>query len=182
MSGGTRPEIVSNTACTVIDITRLWDTRLTHMDDPNPLDWGGFQWGPGTNADGSGPTVYLFSDNDVPNIRNNGAPEPKMEFRSSFDPEPHWLDDPTWYDDVTSEVKVQGPDPGEAGFQSVPDTNADRTTDDTRNTRAPEHTTNFRSDLDLEPHSLDGLTWDDGEGRSVMSGVKDGLRLDSTWQ
>ena len=156
------------------------------MDDPNPLDWGSFQWGPGTNADGSGPTVYLFSENDVPNIRDNGAPELTTKFRSSFDPEPHWLDDPTWYDDersVVNEVKVEGPDPGEAGFQSVPGTNAGRTgpavTDDTRNTGALELTTNFRSAFDPEPHSLDGPTWDD-DGRSVMSGVKAGLRLDST--
>ena len=105
------------------------------------------------------------------------------KFRSSFDPEPDWLDDPTWYDDELpmSEVKVEGPHP-EAGFQSVPGTNAGRTdpavTDDTRNTGAPELTTNFRSDLDPEPHTLDGPTWDD-DGRSVMSGVKDGLCLHS---
>ena len=78
---------------------------------------------------------------------------------------------------------VEGPDPGEAGFQSVPDTNADRTgpvvTDDTRSTGAPELTTNFCSAFDPEPHSLDGPTWDDDDGRSVMRGVKDGLRLDS---
>ena len=151
------------------------------MDDPNPLDWGSFQWGPGTNADGSGPAVYLFSDNSVPNIRNNGAPELTTNLRSSFDPEPHWLDDPTWYDggrSMMSEVKVQGPHP-EGGFQSVPGTNSDRTTDDYRNTGAPEHTTNFRSDFDPEPHSLDGPTWDDDDGRSVMSGVKDGLCLHS---
>ena len=96
------------------------------------------------------------------------------------------MDDPAWYEDdgpyfgETSEVKVEGPDPGEVDFQSVPSTNADRTTDDTRNTGAPEHTTNFRSAFDPEPHSLDGPTWDDDDGRSVMSGVKDGLRLDST--
>ena len=64
------------------------------MDDLYPLDWGGFQWGPGTNADGSGPAVYLFLTDDVPNIRNNGALEITTKFRSSFDPEPHWLDDP----------------------------------------------------------------------------------------
>ena len=83
-----------------------------------------------------------------------------------------------------SEVKVKGPDPGEAGFHSVPSTNSDRTgpavTDDTQNTRVPELTTNFRSAFDPEPHSLNDRTWDDDNGRSVMSGVKVGLRLDST--
>ena len=79
-----------------------------------------------------------------------------------------------------SEVIVEGPDPGEAGFQSVPGTNTDRTTDDTRNTGTPELMTNFCSAFDPEPHSLDDRTWDDDDGRSVMSGVKDGLRLHST--
>ena len=158
------------------------------MDDLYPLDWGGFQWGLGANADGSAPAVYVFSDNDV-HIRNNGAPELTTKCRSSFDPEPHWLDDPAWYDDgrwVMSGAKVEGPDPGEAGFQSVPGTNADRTgpavTDDTRNTGAPELTTNFRSAFDPELHSLDGPTWDDDDGRSVMSEDQHGLRLDSTYQ
>ena len=142
------------------------------MDDHRYPDWGGFQWGPGTNADGSGPAVYLFSTDEVPNIRNNGAPELTTEFRSSLDPEPDWLDDPAWYDDrrsVMSEVKVEGPGPGEAGFQSVPGTNADRTTDDTRSAGSPELTTNFRSAFDAEPHSLDGPTWDDAHGLCLDS-------------
>ena len=153
------------------------------MDDPRGLDWGSFQLGPGTHPD-----VYAFSTAEVRNIRNNGAPELTTKFRSSFDPGPHWLDDPTWYEDhgwsVMSEVKVEGPHPEEAGFQSIPGTNVDRTgpavTDDTRNTGAPELTTNFRSAFDPEPHSMDGPTWDDNDGRSVMSGVKAGLRLEST--
>ena len=163
------------------------------MDDPRYPEWGDFQWGSSTNADGTGPAVYLFSYDDVPNIRNNGAPELRTEFRSSFDPEPHWLDDPTWYGDgrsVMSEVKVEGPHPGEAGFQSVPGTNGDRAgpvvTDDTRNTGAPELTTNFRSAFDPEPHSLDGPTWDDDDGRSsdgvTPSEHQHGLCLDSTQQ
>ena len=56
----------------------------------------GAVWGPGTNPDGTGPAVHVFSNNDVPNIRSTGAPE-MTKFRSSFDPEPQWLDDPTWY-------------------------------------------------------------------------------------
>ena len=77
-----------------------------------------------------------------------------------------------------SEVKVEGPHPGEAGFQSVPGTPA--VTEDTGNTRAPELTTNFRSAFDPEQHSLDDRTWDDDDGQLVMSGVKDDLRLEST--
>ena len=150
------------------------------MDGPRYPDWGEFQWGPGTNADGTGPTVYVFSTDGFP---NTGAPH-LTTFRSSFDPEPHWLDDPTWYDDgrsVMSEVKVDGPHP-EGDFQSVPGTNTDRMTDDTRNTGTPELTTYFCSAFDPEPHSLDDRTWDDDDGRSVMSGVKDGLRLESIQQ
>ena len=138
-----------------------------------------FLWGSATETDGKGPTVYVFSDNDV-HIRNNGAPEITTRFRSSFDPEPQWLDDPAWYDDELTmcEVRVEDPHP-EAGFQSVPGTNADKLTDDTRNTGTPELATYFRSDFDTEPHSLDGPTWDDNDGRWVMSEVQDGLCLDS---
>ena len=66
-----------------------------------------------------------------------------------------------------SEVKVEGPDPGEAGFQSVPSKPA--VTDDTRNTGAPERTTNFRSAFDPEPHSLDDPTWNDQHGLCLDS-------------
>ena len=168
------------------------------MDDPRYPELGIIKWGSPTNADGSGPAVYALSDNDVPNIRNGGAPELTTKFCSSFDPEPHWLDDPAWYDDgglyfgETREVKVESSHPGEVGVHSVPGTNADRTgpavyvfsTDDTRNTGAPELTTNFRSAFDPEPHSLDGPIWDDDDGRS-SHGVttredQHGLCLDST--
>ena len=83
------------------------------MDGPrDPEEEGSFQWVPGTNADGTGPAVYVFSTDDVPNTRNTGAPE-LTKFRSSFNPEPQWLDDPTWSDHderslfgaTTSEVK-----------------------------------------------------------------------------
>ena len=156
------------------------------MDGPRDLEDGGFQWGSATNDDGSGPAVYVFSNNDVPNIRDTGTSELTTKCRSSFDPEPHWLDDPAWYGNdgrsVMSEVKVEGPHSGEASFQPVSGTNAHRTTDDARNTGAPELATNFCSTFDPEPHSLDDRTWDDDDGRSVMSGVKAGLRLDSTRQ
>ena len=96
----------------VIDIHRRWDTRLTLMDGPrDPEEEGSFQWGSDTKSDEMGPTVYVFSNNDVPNIRNTGVPERTTRFRSSFDPDPHWLDDTTWYDDdgrsrfMVSEVK-----------------------------------------------------------------------------
>jgi hypothetical protein len=41
------------------------------------------------------PTVYFFSKNEIPYIRNNGAAE--VTIRASFDPDPEWLDDATWY-------------------------------------------------------------------------------------
>jgi hypothetical protein len=55
------------------------------------------------------PTVYLFSKNEIPYIQNLGASE--LTFRASFDPDPEWLDDATWYGwssektRATSEVK-----------------------------------------------------------------------------
>lgn len=95
---------------TVIHIEHWWDTPLRRMDNPCSPEAGGFQWGPGTNANGLGPIVYVFSTDDFPNIRNTAVPELMMKFRSSFNPEPNWLDDPTWYDDgsyvgVMGEVK-----------------------------------------------------------------------------
>jgi hypothetical protein len=64
-----------------------------------------FQWDSRENAEGMAPTVYLFSKNEIPYIRNNGAPE--FTIRASFDPDPEWLDDATWYDseDIRVEVK-----------------------------------------------------------------------------
>ena len=58
------------------------------MDHPRYPEWGSFQWGSATNPDGTGPAVYVFEDNDVPNIGNNGVPEITAKFRSSFGPEP----------------------------------------------------------------------------------------------
>ena len=113
VSGGIRPEIVSDPQRdTVISITRHGKAFLSDIGSPRgPEERISFQ-GSDTNAHGSGPAVYLFSTNDLPNIRNTGAPELTTKFRSSFDPEPQWLDDPTWYDDdgrsrvlETSEVK-----------------------------------------------------------------------------
>ena len=53
------------------------------------------------------PTLYLFSNGDIPNIRNNdnsnnlGAlPPPGLttKLRTSFEPNPKWLDNSTWHD------------------------------------------------------------------------------------
>jgi len=39
--------------------------------------------------------VYVFTNNEAPNIRNSGVLELTTTLRSSFNPEPQWLDDTT---------------------------------------------------------------------------------------
>ena len=84
---------------TVIRVDRDWDTYLTLVDRPREYVPGcTFQWDSRTHAEATNPTVYVFTDNDAPNIRNSGVPELTTTLRSSFDPEPQWLDDAAWYD------------------------------------------------------------------------------------
>ena len=70
------------------------------MDDLyEPEDEGNFEWGSDVDPAGTGhPTVYAFSENPAPTIQTSGAPELMTKFRTSFEPEPAWLDDATWYD------------------------------------------------------------------------------------
>jgi len=57
-----------------------------------------FQWDTRAHAEATNPTVYVFTVNDTPSIRNSAVPELMTRLRSSFDPEPQWLDDAAWYD------------------------------------------------------------------------------------
>ena len=71
------------------------------MDDPyeEDEDVGNFKPGSHLVAAGTGqPTVYAFTHNEGPTIRTSGAPELMTKFRTSFEPEPAWLDNATWYD------------------------------------------------------------------------------------
>ena len=58
----------------------------------------GIQWQSQTHLEATYPTVYVFTNNDAPNIQKSGVPGLTMKLRASFRPEPYWLDDATWYD------------------------------------------------------------------------------------
>jgi hypothetical protein len=75
-------------------------TYLEALEGPDyERDAGTFQWDPPTEAEGMGkPIVYAFMDNKAPNILNSGAPELTTKLRTSFEPDPEWLDDTNWYD------------------------------------------------------------------------------------
>ena len=65
-----------------------------------------FEGDSGTDAKGMDPTVYVFANNDIPNVRNSASRELMTIIRTSFDPVPQCLDDCTWDDEHTSsEVK-----------------------------------------------------------------------------
>ena len=99
----TPPEMISDPQPEpVMHISRSWGTNLTVVDRPrDPGYAGGFQWDSGTHTDtdteGMDPTVYVFSNDDNTNTRNSGALG-LVKLRTSFEFEPQWLDDPTWYD------------------------------------------------------------------------------------
>jgi hypothetical protein len=87
----------------VAGIYRHWFIDLTAVDNPSELgNERTFQWDSRENAERLAPTVYLFSKNEIPYIRKLGASE--LTIRASFDPDPEWLDDATWYEQ-SSEVK-----------------------------------------------------------------------------
>ena len=68
------------------------------MDEPRDYeDACTFQWDSRTHAEATNPTVYVFTDNDDPNIWNSGVPELTTTLWTSFDPEPQWLDNAAWY-------------------------------------------------------------------------------------
>ena len=66
------------------------------MEGPHPGEASSFKRESGTDTEGMDLVVYVFSNNNTLNTQNSGAPE-LMELRTSFEPEPQWLDDPTWY-------------------------------------------------------------------------------------
>ena len=67
-----------------------------------------FEWDSGTGDEGMGPTVHVFTNNDISNIRNSGSRELPTIVRTSFDPDPQWLDDSTWDDEHTSREVQDG--------------------------------------------------------------------------
>ena len=95
------------TGNTVTHIRRIWNTDLTVLDGPyDPGYECTFEWDSGTDDEGLDPTVHVFTNNDIPNIRNSGSRELTAIVRTSFDPVPQWLDDSPWDDGhISSEVQ-----------------------------------------------------------------------------
>ena len=95
------------TSNTVTRISRIWYTDLTAVDGPcDPGYECTFEWDSGTDGEGMAPIVYVFTNNDILNVRNSGSRELMAIVRTSFDPVPQWLDDGAWDDEHTSsEVK-----------------------------------------------------------------------------
>ena len=95
------------TGNTVINFMRIWGIDLTVVDGPSDPEYEcTFEWDSGTDDEEMDPTVYVFTNNDIPNVRNSGSRELTTIVRTSFDPVPQWLDDGAWDDEHTaSEVQ-----------------------------------------------------------------------------
>ena len=77
------------------------------MDGPSDLGYEcTFECDSGTGDEDMDPLVYVFLNNDGPNVRDCGSLEITTILRTSFDPVPQWLDDGTW-DDEHSSREVQ---------------------------------------------------------------------------
>ena len=97
------------TSNTVTRISRIWRTDLTVVDGPyDPGYECTFEADSGTDAEGVDPLVYVFTNNDIPNVRNSGSRELTAIVRTSFDPVPQWLDDGAWDDEHTSSEVQDG--------------------------------------------------------------------------
>ena len=97
------------TGNTVTDIRRTWRTDLTVVDGPyDPGFECTFEWDSGTDGEGMAPTVYVFTNNEIPNVRNSGSRELTAILRTSFDPDPQWLDDGAWDEERTSSEVQDG--------------------------------------------------------------------------
>ena len=95
------------TSNTVTQFRRGWHTDLRVVDGPyDPGFECTFECDSGTGDEDMDPLVYVFSNNDGPNVRDCGSLEITTILRTSFDPVPQWLDDGTW-DDEHSSREVQ---------------------------------------------------------------------------
>ena len=86
---------------------RIWHTDMTVVDDPrDPGDACTYELDSGTDDEAMNPTVYVFTNNGGPNIRNSGSRETAGNLRLSFDPDLQWLDDAAQDEKhMSSEVK-----------------------------------------------------------------------------
>ena len=97
------------TGNTVTMFRRIWRTDLTVVDGPyDPGYECTFECDSGTHAEGMDPTVYVFTNNDIPNVQNLGSREITAIVRTSLGPHPQWLDDGTWDDEHTSSEVQDG--------------------------------------------------------------------------
>ena len=97
------------TGNTVTQFRRGWNTDLTAVDGPyDPRYECTFECDSGTDAEGMDPTVHVFTNNDIPNVRNSGSRELTTIVRTSFDPVPQCLDDGAWDDEHTSSEVQDG--------------------------------------------------------------------------
>ena len=87
----------------------MWDTNLTVVDGPyDPRYECTFECDSGTDDEGMGRPVYLFTNNDGPNIRNSGSREITTNLRTSVDPVPLWLNDAAQDEEHTSSEVQDG--------------------------------------------------------------------------
>ena len=97
------------TSNTVTDFRRIWGTDLTVVDGPcDPGFECTFECDSGTDDEDMDPTVYVFANNDIPNVRNSESWELTTILRTSFNPVPQWLDDGAWDDEHTSSEVQDG--------------------------------------------------------------------------
>ena len=97
------------TGNTVTKFRRGWRTDLTVVGGPcDPRYECTFEGDSGTDDEGMDPTVHVFTNNDIPNVRNSGSRELTTIVRTSFDPVPQWLDDGAWDDEHTSSEVQDG--------------------------------------------------------------------------
>ena len=88
---------------TVTNFRRVWRTDLTVVDGPDAPGYEcTFECDSGTDAEGVGFPVHIFTNNNVQNVPNSGSRELTTILRTSFDPVPQWLDAGTWEGEHTS--------------------------------------------------------------------------------
>ena len=79
------------------------------MDGPSDLGYEcPFECDSGTDNEGMDLTVHVFTDNNIPNVRNSGSRELTTIVRTSFDPVPQWLDDAAQDEERTSSEVQDG--------------------------------------------------------------------------
>ena len=91
------------TGNTVTNFRRTSYTHLKVVDGPSDIGYEcTFECDSCTDAEGMDPTVYVFTNNDIPKVWNSGSRELTTILRTSLDPVSQWLDAGTWESKHTS--------------------------------------------------------------------------------